>query len=123
MSERRAYSTDLSEQEWEQLKDLLPDKQMPLDKAREYIDAILYIDRAGASWRLMPHDLPKWQTVYTYFRKLSRDGTWQRINDALRARVRRKAGREAEPSLVIGDSQSVKTTEKGGRVAGMGASK
>ena len=123
MSERRAYSTDLSEQEWEQLKDLLPDKQMPLDKAREYIDAILYIDRTGASWRLMPHDLPKWQTVYTYFRKLSRDGTWQRINDALRARVRRKAGREAEPSLVIGDSQSVKTTEKGGRVAGMGASK
>ena len=123
MSERRAYSTDLSEQEWEQLKDLLPDKQTPLDKAREYIDAILYIDRTGASWRLMPHDLPKWQTVYTYFRKLSRDGTWQRINDALRARVRRKAGREAEPSLVIGDSQSVKTTEKGGRVAGMGASK
>ncbi len=121
MSEREAYPTDLSDQEWEQLKALLPHKQTPLDKAREYLNAILYIDRSGSSWRLMPHDLPKWQTVYTYFRKLSRDRTWERINDALRARVRRKAGREAEPSLLIGDSQSVKTTEKGGRAAGMAA--
>jgi putative transposase len=121
MSEREAYPTDLSEKEWAQLKDLLPHKQTPLDKAREYLNAMLYIDRTGSSWRMMPHDLPNWSTVYTYFRKLSRDGTWQRINDALRSRVRLKAGREAEPSLLIGDSQSVKTTEKGGRAAGMAA--
>jgi putative transposase len=121
MSEREAYPTDLSEKEWEHLKALLPRKQTPLDKAREYLNAMLYIDRTGSSWRMMPHDLPNWSTVYTYFRKLSRDGTWQRINDALRSRVRLKAGREAEPSLLIGDSQSVKTTEKGGCAAGMAA--
>ena len=122
MSERAAYPSDLSEQEWEQLKTLLPHKQTPLDKAREYVNAILYIDRTGASWRLMPHDLPPWQTVYTYLRKLSRDGTWERINDALRVRVRLKDGRARAPSLLIGDSQSVKTTEKGGHAAGMAAS-
>src|SRR5690242_8208364 len=108
MSERAKYPTDLSEQEWKQVKDLLPHKLTAADKAREYLNAILYIARTGASWRMMPHDLPKWSTVYTYFRKLSRDGTWERINDALRVQVRRQAGREAEPSLAIGDSQSVK---------------
>jgi putative transposase len=122
MSERKIYPTDLSEQEWEQLKDLLPQKLTPLDKAREYINAILYIDRSGGSWRMMPHDLPNWSTVYTYFRKLNRDGTWERVNDALRVRLRQKAGRAPEPSLLIGDSQSVKTTEKGGRAAGTVAS-
>ncbi len=104
------------------VENLTPHKQTPLDKAREYVNAILYIDRTGASWRLMPHDLPPWQTVYTYLRKLSRDGTWERINDALRVRVRLKDGRARAPSLLIGDSQSVKTTEKGGHAAGMAAS-
>jgi transposase len=121
MSERSRYPTDLSEQEWEQVKVLLPAKQTPPEQAREYLNAILYIARTGASWRMRPHDLPNWSTVYTYFRKLSRDGTWVRINDALRAQVRRQAGREIEPSLAIGDSQTVKTMEKGGLGAGTGA--
>lgn len=63
---------------------------------------------------MMPHDLPAWYNVYHYFRQWQKDGTWQKINDALRRDVREQAGREAEPSAAILDSQSVKTTEVAG---------
>jgi putative transposase len=72
---------------------------------------------------MLPHEFPPWSTVHTYFRKLIRDGTWQRINDQLREQVRLKEGREAEPSVVIIDSQSSKTTEKGGLEAMTAASR
>jgi putative transposase len=122
MAKRKSYPTDLSEPEWEQVKDLLPQKQTDPEKAREYLNAIVYLVHSGCSWRMLPHDFPPWPTVSTYFRKLIRDGTWERINDALRERVRQEMGREAEPSVVIVASQSVKTTEKGGHVAMMEAS-
>jgi putative transposase len=122
MNRRKAYPTDLTDKQWEQLQPLLPQKRTPEDKAREYLNAILYVLRTGGSWRMLPHDFPAWQTVYTYFRKLGRDGTWERINDQLRQQVRIKAGREAEPSVLIVDSQSVKTTEKGAQEAMMAAS-
>ena len=84
---------------------------------REYLNGILYVLRTGCSWQMLPHDFPPFQTVKTYFYKLQRDGTWERVNDALRQQVRQQAGRAAEPSLLIVDSQSVKTTEKGGLAA------
>ena len=121
MNERKAYPTDLSEQEWEKIKSLLPQKKTSPERAREYINAIVYMVHSGCSWRMLPHDFPAWSSVSTYLRKLMRDGTWERINDSLREQVRQKAGRETEPSVVIVDSQSVKTTEKGGHVAMMEA--
>ncbi len=84
---------------------------------REIVDAILYVLRGGGAWRLLPHDFPPWQTVYHYFRCWRLDGTWERINTALRERVRIRAGRDPQPSAAILDSQSAKTTEKGGRAA------
>jgi transposase len=117
MKPRRRYATDLTDPQWEQLYPLLPHKRTPEAKMREYVNAILYQLRSGCSWQLLPHDFPPYQTVKTYFYKLQRDGTWQRVNDTLRAQVRQQAGREAEPSLLIIDSQSVKTTEKGGLAA------
>ena len=81
------------------------------------VNGILYVLRGGIPWRLMPHDLPPWGTVWWYFRKWRDDGTWERVEETLRARVREAAGREATPSAAIIDSQSVKATEKGGRGA------
>lgn len=116
MTKRKAYPTDLKDKEWEQLLPLLPLKRTKPEKMREYINAILYVLRTGCSWRMLPHDFPPWSTVYDVFLKLGRNGTWQRLNDELRAKVRVASGRDAEPSVLIADSQSVKTTEKGALV-------
>jgi len=75
---------------------------------------ILYIVRSGSAWKLLPHDLPPWRTVYHYFWSWRRDGTWQTIHDIVRASVRQAAGREAELSGAIVDSQTVRTSEQGG---------
>src|SRR4051794_35898910 len=81
---------------------------------REVLNGIFYIARGGCAWRMMPTDLPPWSTCYDYFRKWRNDGTWAKINDALRTQVRHKDRRQKSPSLAIIDSQSVKTTEQGG---------
>ncbi len=70
--------------------------------------------RAGCPWRYLPEGFPPWETVYAYFRQWQRDGTWERLHEALRGQVRVGAGRDPEPSAAILDSQSAKTTEKGG---------
>jgi putative transposase len=123
MIPRQAYPTDLTDAEWNVLVPLIPAAKSgvqggrPPKDRREIINGIRYVLRSGCAWRLVPHDLPKWGTCYYYFRIWKISGLWQRIHDKLRGDVRESAGRERQPSAAIIDSQSVKTTEKGGRMA------
>jgi len=119
---RSRYPTDLTDREWALLAPLIPEprpggRPRSVD-LREVLNAIFYLLRTGCSWRMLPHDLPPWGTVHYYFRRWRIDGVWVRIHDALRDDARARAGRPAQPTQLILDSQSVKTTEKGGRVAG-----
>lgn len=115
---RLAYPSDLSDKEWLIFEPLIPapkagGRKREVDM-REIVNGIFYVLRGGIAWRLMPHDLPPWSTVYGYFNTWRKNKIWEKMNDALREAVRLEAGREAEPSAAIIDSQSVKTTESTG---------
>ena len=119
-SSRRRYPSDLTDAQWALIEAALPPathgrtgrpRKYPL---REVWNAVFYLTRNGCSWRALPHDFPPWDVVWEHFRRWRDSGTLERMNAVLRGAVRDAAGRAESPSLAIVDSQSVKTTEKGG---------
>ena len=117
-SVRKSYATDLTEDQWELIAPfVLPETgagRPRTTNVREVVNAILYVLRSGCAWHLIPHDFPPSGTVYDYFRRWQRDGTWELIHQTFRDQVRIQAGRETEPTAAIIDSQSAKTNEQGG---------
>jgi transposase len=116
MGERRAYPSDLSDERWALIRPVLTGWRAAhlsvcgdrsVYDLREIVNAILYQSRTGCQWRYLPHDFPKYQAVYYYFAKWRDDGTDQVIHDLLRWEVREQAGRSADPSAVVLDSQTV----------------
>jgi len=115
---RRAYPSDLTDAQWAAIAPMIPDaapggRPRKADK-REIVDAILYILRAGCAWRLLPHDFPPWQTVYSYLRRWRREGVWAGIHHRLVMDDREREGRDASPSAAILDSQTVRTADQKG---------
>ncbi len=123
----KAYPSNLSRDQYEFLRDLLPEAK-PGGRPREVdlwdvLNAIFYVLVEGVRWRALPGDFPAWQTVYTYFRNWRKDGTWVRIHDQLREWTRIEQTRQPSPSEAIIDSQSVKTAAMVSQAVGYDAGK
>ena len=116
MVDKTNYASDLSNRQWQLIRQLLPKQsrrgRKPIDR-RWVINAILYVARTGCQWRMLPADFPNWSTVYGIFWRWRNNGIWEKVNDALRAKVRRTSGKKSTPTAAIIDSQSVRTAEGG----------
>ncbi len=124
---KRIYRSDLTDGEWQYLKRCLPKQKPtgrpPVHARRAIVNAIFYVVRTGCAWRYLPRDYPCWKSVYHYFREWRIDGLWKRINRRLRRMLRKRAGKQAQSSAAILDSQSTKTTDVAREQTGFDAGK
>lgn len=121
MSQRsRSHTSDLTDKQWNLIKPLLPlgrqgrGRPIEIDR-RTAVDTMHNVVRTACQWANLPFDFPPFGSVYYQFRKWFLDGTWQRINQAIRCQERVRLQRAPEPTAAVVNSQSVKTTEAGGR--------
>lgn len=109
------YASDLTDSQWETIKYLFNyQRKRKYNIRRQVLDAIFYLLKTGCQWRMLPREFAPWPTVYDYFRRWKQQGLITKMHNLLRRKYRRKVGRRSSPSAAIIDSQSVKTTRKGG---------
>jgi len=123
---REPYLSDLTDDEWELIAPHIPSADpggRPRETdMREVLNAIFYVIKSGCQWDMLPHDFPPKGTVFHYYNKWRKDGTWERLNAALRGELRQELGRNEQPTAAIVDSQSVKSTSKRGYAGSMAES-
>ena len=111
---RKPYPSDLTDEQWALIEPLIPSHRVGRPRQvdmREVLNTILYVNRSGCQWDMVPHDLLPKSTAFDHFARWRDDGTWQEILDALRRRVRTAGGHDPSPSVASIDSQTVKATE------------
>jgi transposase len=109
-TKRQTYPSDLTDAQWEQIQPRFAGMRTYKWPKRELVDAVLYFEKTGCQWRLLPHDFPPFPTVWSFYRRAKKSGLWERILRDLVERTRITAGRESSPTYGIVDSQSAKTT-------------
>ncbi|WP_338288589.1 IS5 family transposase [Luteolibacter sp. LG18] len=114
----QSYPSDLTDTEWKVVEAIVGDSSKvgrpPRFERRAVINAIFYMVRTGGSWRFLPHDLPPWRIVYYYYSRWRNEGLWQKLHDGLRDAAREARAKKKRPTAAILDSQSVRTTRRGG---------
>jgi putative transposase len=112
MQARRPYPSDLTDQQWEAIKDLIPPARSVGRRrttcAREVINAVFYVTRSGCAWRYLPKEFPPWQTIYDYFSRWNAQGIWKQIHVYLAKQTRVADDRLETPTTLIIDAQSVR---------------
>jgi putative transposase len=120
MAASKKYPTDLTDSQYELISKFLPKaksgpgkKGRPANDLRTVTNGILYVNKTGCQWRMLPHDLGRWNTVYGYFNQWSKNKVWEKLMNVLRKKERKHLGRKEDPSAGSIDSQSVKTALQG----------
>ena len=104
------YPSDLTDSQWEQIKEFFPQGPNSVHHKRSLINAVHYLVDNGCIWRALPHDFPPYSTVHTFYRRTRINGIWEKVLDIMVERTRERAGRKPGPTYALADSQSVKTT-------------
>ena len=104
------YESDLTDKQWEAIKEFFPSGNKSKYHKRSLVEAVLYIVKTGCQWRMLPHDYPPHDTVWSFYRRARENGVWDKMMKHLVKITRKQAGRNEEPSYALIDSQSIKTT-------------
>ena len=108
-----AYSSDITDQGWEKIKDLFPNGNRSVHDKRILVNAVFYITKTGCQWRFLPNDFPYWSSVHSFFYRAKKNGLWKKIMDLAVREDRIRMGKDPNPTYGLIDSQSTKTTGKG----------
>ena len=106
---RTNYPSDLTDKQWKKIEHFFPSGNKSKYHKRNLVKAVMYVVKTGCQWRALPHDYPPYSTVYNFYSRAKQKGVWEKVMQFLVKENRIKAGRNAEQSYALIDSQNVKT--------------